>query len=341
MSRSRSASTARGGMRTSHRAAPGLSSKERTGTCEPALPRGGDVSDTVSAVQSPGRRGRPHQWNLRLSCVGGGTERARTGVRVSQDGAPWSPPMSDVRVGPDWAHRSSGHRDHPTRADLQAPGGRRLGSEHVRLRARRSGVHVGGGASGARRAARRANSTSRTRRATALPPARAETRSRCLRSAGGETVDISFAQLRGSTNRFAHALRALGLRRGERLFALTGRVPELYVAALGALKQGCVFSPALLGVRARAGPRAAEPGLGPGAGDYPVALPRQGRARACTSTRRSSPITLGRSGERCRRGHRRRRLGPRAADGLRSSTDRTGGGMPMAWRLHRRMFAAP
>ena len=72
---------------------------------------------------------------------------------------------------------------------------------------------------------------------------------------GGETVDISFAQLRGSTNRFAHALRALGLRRGERLFALTGRVPELYVAALGALKQGCVFSPALLGVRARAGPR--------------------------------------------------------------------------------------
>ena len=110
---------------------------------------------------------------------------APTGVRVSQDGAPWSPPMSDVRVGPDWAHRSSGHRDHPTRADLQAPGGRRLGSEHVRLRARRSGVHVGGGASGARRAARRANSTSRTRRATALPPARAETRSRCLRSAGG------------------------------------------------------------------------------------------------------------------------------------------------------------
>ena len=82
-------------------------------------------------------------------------------------------------------------------------------------------------------------------------------------------------------------------------------------------------------------------GLGPGAGDYPVALPRHGRARACTSTRRSSPITLGRSGERCRRGHRRRRLGPRAADGLRSSTDRTGGGMPMAWRLHRRMFAAP
>ena len=30
---------------------------------------------------------------------------------------------------------------------------------------------------------------------------------------------------------------------GERVFALAGRIPELYVAALGTLKAGAVFSP--------------------------------------------------------------------------------------------------
>ncbi len=59
----------------------------------------------------------------------------------------------------------------------------------------------------------------------------------------GDTVDISYGDLRASTNRFAHVLRALGLSRGDRVFALTGRIPELYVAALGTLKAGCVFSP--------------------------------------------------------------------------------------------------
>ena len=59
----------------------------------------------------------------------------------------------------------------------------------------------------------------------------------------GDTVDITYGDLRASTNRFAHVLRELGLRRGDRVFALTGRIPELYVAALGTLKAGCVFSP--------------------------------------------------------------------------------------------------
>ena len=38
-------------------------------------------------------------------------------------------------------------------------------------------------------------------------------------------------------------LRGLGVGSGERVFALPGRVPELYVAALGTLKNGSVFCP--------------------------------------------------------------------------------------------------
>ncbi|HEU4453175.1 MAG TPA: AMP-binding protein, partial [Longimicrobium sp.] len=59
---------------------------------------------------------------------------------------------------------------------------------------------------------------------------------------GGE-ARITYGGLRRLTSRFAHALGALGIQRGDRVFALAGRVPELYVAALGTLKAGCVFSP--------------------------------------------------------------------------------------------------
>ena len=59
----------------------------------------------------------------------------------------------------------------------------------------------------------------------------------------GTTTDATYAQLREWTNRFANVLLALGVERGDRVFALTGRIPELYVAALGTLKRGAVFSP--------------------------------------------------------------------------------------------------
>jgi acetyl-CoA synthetase len=45
------------------------------------------------------------------------------------------------------------------------------------------------------------------------------------------------------TNRFANVLRGLGVGKGERVFALAGRIPELYIAALGTLKNGSVFCP--------------------------------------------------------------------------------------------------
>ena len=38
-------------------------------------------------------------------------------------------------------------------------------------------------------------------------------------------------------------MRTLGVGRGDRLFVLAGRVPELYVAVLGALKNGTVVCP--------------------------------------------------------------------------------------------------
>ena len=35
----------------------------------------------------------------------------------------------------------------------------------------------------------------------------------------------------------------MGVAKGDRVFTLLGRVPELYIAALGTLKNGSVFSP--------------------------------------------------------------------------------------------------
>jgi acetyl-CoA synthetase len=59
----------------------------------------------------------------------------------------------------------------------------------------------------------------------------------------GAVKDFSFAALAGLTNRFANVLGQLGVGPGERVYALTGRIPELYVTALGTLKNRSVFCP--------------------------------------------------------------------------------------------------
>ncbi|PHP65992.1 acetate--CoA ligase [Zhengella mangrovi] len=59
----------------------------------------------------------------------------------------------------------------------------------------------------------------------------------------GQRSDISYGELDRRTSRFANVLRGLGIGRGARVYSLLGRVPELYVAALGTLKAGCVYSP--------------------------------------------------------------------------------------------------
>ncbi len=59
----------------------------------------------------------------------------------------------------------------------------------------------------------------------------------------GERLDISYGALRQQTNRFANALNQLGVNRGDVVATLTGRIPLLYVAALGALKHGAMYCP--------------------------------------------------------------------------------------------------
>ena len=59
----------------------------------------------------------------------------------------------------------------------------------------------------------------------------------------GSRRDITYAELAELTNRFANLLRRLGVGKGDRVFGLMGRVPELYVAALGTFKNGSVFCP--------------------------------------------------------------------------------------------------
>ncbi|KAB2926910.1 MAG: acetate--CoA ligase [Candidatus Contendobacter sp.] len=59
----------------------------------------------------------------------------------------------------------------------------------------------------------------------------------------GERREFSYAELARSSNRFANGLNRLGIQRGDRICVLAGRIPELYIAALGTLKIGAVFCP--------------------------------------------------------------------------------------------------
>jgi len=59
----------------------------------------------------------------------------------------------------------------------------------------------------------------------------------------GQRRDYTYETLASSTNKFANLLRSLGVMEQDRVFILLGRVPELYVAILGALKNKCVVSP--------------------------------------------------------------------------------------------------
>jgi acetyl-CoA synthetase len=56
-------------------------------------------------------------------------------------------------------------------------------------------------------------------------------------------VDITYDMLDHRSGRFAGGLRRHGINPGAGVATVAGRVPELYVAALGTLKAGCVYSP--------------------------------------------------------------------------------------------------
>ncbi len=58
----------------------------------------------------------------------------------------------------------------------------------------------------------------------------------------GERRDLTYADLDRLSNRFANVLDSLGVERGQLVALLLDRVPDLYVATLGAFKHGNVIS---------------------------------------------------------------------------------------------------
>lgn len=58
-----------------------------------------------------------------------------------------------------------------------------------------------------------------------------------------DTTDLSYAELARLSRRFTGVLRSLGLNKGDRVFTIMGRSPELFISILGALRNGNVVSP--------------------------------------------------------------------------------------------------
>jgi acetyl-CoA synthetase len=61
--------------------------------------------------------------------------------------------------------------------------------------------------------------------------------------AQGARREISYRELAALSGRFANVFRALGVAKGDVVFVLCGRIPELYAAVLGGLKCGAAVSP--------------------------------------------------------------------------------------------------
>ena len=59
----------------------------------------------------------------------------------------------------------------------------------------------------------------------------------------GTVENYSYGRLKELTNRFANVLQQSGVGKGDRVFALAGRIPELYIAALGTFKNRSLFCP--------------------------------------------------------------------------------------------------
>ena len=62
-------------------------------------------------------------------------------------------------------------------------------------------------------------------------------------SQGLEVEEYTFADLKRETDRAANALRSVGIEKGDRVFFLSDRTPELYFAFFGALKLGALAAP--------------------------------------------------------------------------------------------------
>ncbi len=61
--------------------------------------------------------------------------------------------------------------------------------------------------------------------------------------ADGNVETYTYADLRAKSNQVANALRGLGIAKGERVFILADRIPELYFSVFGILKTGAIAAP--------------------------------------------------------------------------------------------------
>tara|TARA_Y100000590_G_scaffold156654_1_gene180094 strand:- start:1314 stop:3062 length:1749 start_codon:yes stop_codon:yes gene_type:complete len=59
----------------------------------------------------------------------------------------------------------------------------------------------------------------------------------------GEEETYTFSDMKRETDKFANALKGLGIEKGDRVFMFMDRVPELYISVFGALKAGAVAGP--------------------------------------------------------------------------------------------------
>lgn len=55
--------------------------------------------------------------------------------------------------------------------------------------------------------------------------------------------EVTYSDLQKRTSQFANVLEHLGVAKGNTVFSFAGRIPELYIAALGTLKKTAVFCP--------------------------------------------------------------------------------------------------
>ncbi len=67
------------------------------------------------------------------------------------------------------------------------------------------------------------------------------------RGRDGDTRALTFGELADATNRFAHLMATLGVRKGDRVAGFLPRVPETIIAMIGAWKAGAVWVPIFTG----------------------------------------------------------------------------------------------
>jgi acetyl-CoA synthetase len=76
----------------------------------------------------------------------------------------------------------------------------------------------------------------------AAGPRRDKVALRCL-GKSSQVRDFTYGELSEQSNRFANVLRRLDIGKGDRVFVLAGRIPELFIAVLGTWKNGSVLCP--------------------------------------------------------------------------------------------------